>query len=75
MVLMKLIIKEGKILSHLPSPNKLIIINHTLKNSHWVTPVSEWSKEDRNTLTGFCINKNLDLPDTWKNRKDISVIE
>jgi len=69
------IIKEGKILSHLPSPNKLIIVNHTLKNSHWVSPVSEWSKEDRNTLTGFCINKNLDLPDTWRNRKDISVIE
>ena len=66
----------------LRSENKLIkkfknkpLINHSLKNPHWVVPTNVWSKEDRNTLNGFVIDKNLDIPETWKNRKDISVIE
>ena len=68
------IIKEDKILSLLPSSNRLVLINHSLKNPHWVVPTNVWSKEDRNTLNGFVIDKNLDIPKTWKNRKDISVI-
>ena len=57
----------------LPHPNRLVIINHSLKNPHWVTPTNKWSKEDRRTITGFCLKSGMSIPETWKNRKDISV--
>ena len=54
----------------LPNPNRLVIINHSLHMGHWVTPTNHWAKENRYTITGFCIDKDKDLPETWTKRKD-----
>ena len=40
---------------------------------HWVTPVNSWAKEDRYTLTGFCIKKDDEIPKTWESRNDYSI--
>ena len=50
-----------------------MLINHSLGMNHWVTPTNIWAKEDRCTLTGFCIDKDSPLPDTWTSREDYSV--
>tara|TARA_R100001594_G_C3965012_1_gene246326 strand:+ start:75 stop:737 length:663 start_codon:yes stop_codon:yes gene_type:complete len=57
----------------LPQPNRLVIHNHSWGLPHWVTPVNNWSKEDRYTLTGFCIKNGIELPKTWISRKDYSI--
>ena len=58
----------------LPYPNRLVIHNHSLGIPHWVTPTNTWSKENRYTLTGFCIRKNDKLPETWRSRDDYSIL-
>jgi len=67
------LVKENKIETILPKSNRLILINHSLGMNHWVTPINTWAKEDRCTLTGFCIGKDSALPDTWTSRKDYYV--
>ena len=50
--------------------NRLVLMNHSLRMGHWVTPTNTWAKENRYTSVGFCIDKNKDLPETWTKRKD-----
>lgn len=54
----------------LPNKNRLVLMNHSLRMGHWVTPTNTWAKENRYTIVGFCIDKNRDLPETWTKRKD-----
>ena len=54
----------------LPNKNRLVLMNHSLRMGHWVTPTNTWAKENRYTIVGFCIDKNKDLPETWTKRKD-----
>ena len=65
--------KDDEIKTILPQPNRLVIHNHSLGFPHWVTPVNSWAKEDRYTLTGFCIKKDDEIPKTWKSRIDYSI--
>ena len=65
--------QNKKVKTILPKSNRLILINHSLGMNHWVTPTNIWAKEDRCTLTGFCIDKDSPLPDTWTSREDYSV--
>jgi hypothetical protein len=58
----------------LPQPNRLVVHNHSMGIPHWVTPVNSWSKEDRYTLTGFCIKGDEVLPETWRSRNDYSIL-
>jgi hypothetical protein len=58
----------------LPQPNRLVVHNHSMGIPHWVTPVNDWSKEDRYTLTGFCIKRGEELPETWRSRNDYSIL-
>jgi len=58
----------------LPQPNRLVVHNHSMGIPHWVTPVNGWSKEDRYTLTGFCIKRGEELPETWRSRNDYSIL-
>tara|TARA_R100001594_G_scaffold19857_1_gene38664 strand:+ start:17 stop:679 length:663 start_codon:yes stop_codon:yes gene_type:complete len=58
----------------LPQPNKLVVHNHSLGIPHWVTPTNSWSKENRYTLTGFCIRNDDKLPETWRSRNDYSIL-
>ena len=67
------LVKNKKVKTILPKSNRLILINHSLGMNHWVTPTNIWAKEDRCTLTGFCIDKDSPLPDTWTSREDYSV--
>tara|TARA_B100000287_G_scaffold416320_1_gene450869 strand:+ start:403 stop:1056 length:654 start_codon:yes stop_codon:yes gene_type:complete len=64
---------DDEIKTILPQPNRLVIHNHSLGFPHWVTPVNSWAKEDRYTLTGFCIKKDDEIPKTWKSRNDYSI--
>ena len=59
----------------IPNVNRLVLMNHSLCMGHWVTPTNTWAKEDRYTLTGFCIDKDRELPKTWTKRKDQKVEE
>ena len=63
----------GEILSIFPDPNRLILINHSLRQSHWVNPTCSFAKEDRNNIIGFCLPKDSPLPETWKKRRDIKI--
>ena len=54
----------------LPNKNRLVLMNHSLRMGHWVTPTNTWAKENRYTIVGFCIDKDRDLPETWTKRKD-----
>mgnify|MGYP003979113003 FL=1 len=63
----------GEILSIFPDPNRLVLINHSLRIPHWVNPTYTFAKEDRNNLIGFCVKNDEELPATWKNRKDIKI--
>ena len=58
----------------LPQPNRLIVHNHSMGIPHWVTPVNSWSKENRYTLTGFCIRSDDEVPETWRSRNDYSIL-
>ena len=58
----------------LPQPNRLVVHNHSMGIPHWVTPVNSWSKENRYTLTGFCIKRDEVLPETWRSRNDYSIL-
>jgi hypothetical protein len=64
------IVSNGKIETILPIPNKLILINHFKKMTHWVNPVTRWAKEDRDNINGFCIKGSQELPDTWTGDRD-----
>jgi hypothetical protein len=66
-------VKDGEIKTILPQPNRLVVHNHSLGMPHWVTPVNSWAKEDRYTLTGFCIKKDDEIPKTWESRNDYSI--
>ena len=57
----------------LPNKNRLVLMNHSLRMGHWVTPTNHWAKENRYTITGFCIDKDRELPDTWGRREDASI--
>ncbi len=57
----------------IPEINSMVVIDHKRKNPHCVTPVNYWAKENRNTLTGFCIKRGEDLPKTWTSRDDYAV--
>tara|TARA_R110000851_G_scaffold142275_3_gene280718 strand:- start:364 stop:1011 length:648 start_codon:yes stop_codon:yes gene_type:complete len=65
--------KNKKVKTILPKSNRLVLINHSLGMNHWVTPTNIWSKEYRHTLTGFCIDKDSSIPDTWLSRDDYAV--
>ena len=54
----------------LANKNRLVLMNHSLRMGHWVTPTNTWAKENRYTIVGFCIDKDKDLPETWTKRKD-----
>lgn len=54
----------------LPESNRLVLLNHSIKMPHWVTPVNEWAKEDRNNISGFCIKSTQELPKTWVGDRD-----
>jgi len=64
---------DKKVETILPNPNRLVIINHSLRMGHWVTPTNHWAKESRYTLTGFCIDKDRELPETWGKREDATI--
>lgn len=59
----------GEIFSIFPDPNRLVLINHSLKKPHWINPTYTFAKEDRNSLIGFCIENDDELPETWKNKR------
>ena len=61
--------KDG-VVSIFTEPNRLILINHSKRMPHWVTPVNVWAKEDRNNINGFCIKSSQELPDTWVGDRD-----
>ena len=61
---------DNDIKTIVPNANRLVLMNHSLRMGHWVTPTNTWAKEDRYTLTGFCIDKDRELPETWTKRKD-----
>ena len=44
---------DNEIMTILPKSNRLVIINHGIDMSHWVTPTATWAKEDRKTLIGM----------------------
>jgi hypothetical protein len=60
----------GEILSIFPDPNRLVLINHSLRIPHWVNPTSSFAKEDRNNLIGFCVKNDEELPATWTGDRD-----
>ena len=64
---------DDEIKTILPQPNRLVIHNHSLGFPHWVTPVNSFAKENRYTLTGFCIKKDDEIPKTWESRNDYSI--
>ena len=61
---------EDGVVSIFPEPNRLILINHSLRMTHWVNPVTRWAKEDRDNINGFCIKSSQELPDTWVGDRD-----
>jgi|TARA_R100000030_G_scaffold87574_1_gene71310 Rps23 Pro-64 3,4-dihydroxylase Tpa1-like proline 4-hydroxylase len=44
---------DNEIMTILPKSNRLVIINHGLDMSHWITPTNPFAKEDRKTLIGM----------------------
>ena len=64
--------KDGVSTVH-PEPNRLILINHSLKMIHWVNPVTRWAKEHRNNINGFCIKSGQEMPETWISRDDFTI--
>ena len=44
---------DNEIMTILPKSNRLVIINHGMDMSHWITPTATWAKEDRKTLIGM----------------------
>tara|TARA_R100001443_G_scaffold65272_1_gene74597 strand:- start:4060 stop:4698 length:639 start_codon:yes stop_codon:yes gene_type:complete len=44
---------NNEIMTILPKSNRLVIINHGIDMSHWITPTNTWAKEDRKTLIGM----------------------
>jgi|TARA_B100001758_G_scaffold80742_1_gene68477 hypothetical protein len=64
------IVSNDEIRTILPESNRLVLLNHSIKMPHWVTPVLEWAKEDRNNISGFCIKSTQELPKTWVGDRD-----
>ena len=63
----------NEIVSFIPKRNTMMVIDHSKRMPHWVTPVNDWSKENRNTLIGFCVKNGEDLPKTWTSRDTYAI--
>ena len=62
--------KEYNISTILPNPNRLVLTNHGARIGHWVTPTNKWALANRYVLTGFSLEEDRELPETWKKRID-----
>lgn len=62
--------KDDKISTVLPNPNRLVLTNHSARIGHWVTSTNVWAKANRYVLTGFSLEEDRELPETWKKRID-----
>ncbi len=51
-----------------PDPNRLVLINHKLKTAHWINPIQKYAKQYRNSMTGFAVSSDKELPKTWTHR-------
>ena len=62
--------KDNNISTILPNPNRLVLTNHGARIGHWVTPTNTWALAERYVLTGFSLEQDRELPETWRKRID-----